>query len=102
MSESSLGGTGSNLVDMGRSVVRVILGAEVAPARRLFFGGLSVRNVCGVLAGAIGVKLGASLVNRNQVNVGTIPGPPLPRLDPGARRVGVIAHRQVRGGAESS
>lgn len=44
-------------------------GVASARNRRI---GQPVRKVCGVLTGAAGVKLGASLVDRNHVNMGTI------------------------------
>jgi hypothetical protein len=102
VSEASLCGTGSNLVDMGRFVARERFVRNSAHPLRSQRGRLSAGNVCGVPAEATGAKLGTSLVDRNQVNVGTIPGSPFPRRDPVSRRVGVIAHRQVRGGAEPS
>jgi len=50
--------------------VRVSRVVGVAPARNCGFG-QPVRKVCGVLTGAAGVKLGASLVDRIHVNMGT-------------------------------
>jgi hypothetical protein len=84
-----------NLADMGRIVVRAnrVVRCSARPSVQTGTGGLSAGKVCGVPAEAAGAKLGASLVDRNQVNVGTILGPPFPRPDPGSRRVGVIAHR---------
>src|SRR6266576_3800040 len=38
----------------------------------LSWSGLPVRKVCGVLTGTVGVKSGASLVDRIHVNMGTI------------------------------
>lgn len=82
-----------NLADMGRPVVRVDLIVVKRPLiRAAGAGGLPVGKVCGVPAGAIGAKLGASLVDRNQVNVGTTPGLSLPGPNRDLGRVGVIAH----------
>jgi hypothetical protein len=50
--------------------VRVNRGLGVAPAQGSFLGSLWGK-VCGVLAGAVGVKPGASLVDRMHVNMGT-------------------------------
>jgi hypothetical protein len=94
--EASLRGTDPNLADLGRYVVRVsrtVLRPDVRLVVRTGVAGQPVRNVCGVLAGATGVKPGAALVDREEVNTGTIPGPPFPRSDPGSWRVGVIAHQ---------
>ena len=54
--------------------VRVNLVLGVAPARRV--AGQFVEKVCGVSAKAAGVKLDASLVDRNHVNMGTTAGSP--------------------------
>jgi hypothetical protein len=72
--------------------VRVNCRLGVAPARK---GKDSVSGspwgiVCGVLAGAAGEELGASLINRNQVNTGTIPDPPFPYRNPMVWRVGPL------------
>ena len=83
-----------NLADVGRTVVRVDLLLDEAPARHrwLVVGSPRGRSVA-YPRGTIGAKLGTSLVDRNQVNVGTTLDPPFPRPEPGSRRVGVIAHR---------
>jgi hypothetical protein len=82
-----------NLADVGRPVVRVDLSLVKRPLiRAAGAGGLPVGKVCGVPVGAIGVKLGASLVDRNQVNVGTTPCLSLPGSIRDLGRVGVIAH----------
>jgi hypothetical protein len=80
--EASLCGADSNLADVGRHVVRVsrkVLRRDVRPVVRTRIGGQPTGKVCGVLVGATGVKPGASLVDRKQVNTGTIPGCPFPR-----------------------
>jgi hypothetical protein len=80
--EAPLCGTDSNLADVGRYVVRVSRKAvrrDVRPTVRTGIGGQPTGKVCGVLVGATGVKPGASLVDRKQVNTGTIPGCPFPR-----------------------
>lgn len=92
VSESSLCGTDSNLADMGRVVVRVIRSGKGwrpfgSPSGAV---GQPAKKVCGVLAGATGVKPGASLVDRKEVNTGTSPGPPSPRAEPGSWRVGAL------------
>jgi hypothetical protein len=50
--------------------VRVSQVKGVAPARD-FIPGQPVKKVCGVFTGAAGVKLSASLVDREHVNMGT-------------------------------
>src|ERR1700727_1694157 len=61
--------------------------------------GLPVLNVRGVGAGAAGVELGASLVDREQVNTGTACGSPAAVL-PGQRGEGTLpAVGPGRGGA---
>lgn len=63
---------------------------------------MSVGKVCGVPAGAIGVKLGASLVDREQVNTGTGPGSSLVVPQPVVRWVGDHCPLMAWVGAESS
>jgi hypothetical protein len=41
-----------------------------------------MKKVCGVFMGTVGVKLGASLVKRTHVNMGTTPGLPFPHRTP--------------------
>jgi len=70
VSEASLCGADSNLADLGRYRGAREPMAGVAPVRECVLG-LPVEKVCGVFTGAAGVKLGASLVDRVHVNMGT-------------------------------
>ncbi len=89
------GGTGSNLVDVGRATVRVEdFGCRRRLRSRLLMSvGRPSPQFCGFGGGeAVAAKLGADPVNRNTVNVGTLPGLPLP---PSIQLGGGQAHRQL-------
>jgi hypothetical protein len=88
-------GTGSNLVDMGRVAVHVdryergrrLRNRLLTPVRR------PSEKVCGVSDGeAAAAELGADPIDRNMVNVGTVPGSPFPAS---CQLVGGQAHRQL-------
>ena len=88
-------GTGSNLVDVGRAAVRV---CPVGRGRRLRSRlltsvGRPSGKACGVPDGeAAAAKLGVDPVDRDMVNVGTVPGSPSPAS---SQLVGGQAHRQL-------
>ena len=89
------GGTGSNLVDLGRVTVRVVFycGQRRLRSRLLMSVGRPSPQFCGFGDGeAVAAKLGADPVNRDTVNVGTLPGPPFP---PSIQLGGGQAHRQL-------
>ena len=72
---------GSNLVDVGRSAAHAarVVGGRGLRSRPNAVGGEAARKVCGVLVAMLqGEELGADPVDRNVVNVGTVPAPPLP------------------------
>ena len=77
---------GSNLVDVGRSAAhaaRVVRGRGLR-SRPNAVGGEAARKVCGVLvAMLLGEELGADPVDRDVVNVGTVPVSPFPPPDLG-------------------
>lgn len=70
---------GSNLVD-GRSAARTArLGGRELRSRPNAAGGEATRKACGVLVAMLqGEELGADPVDRDVVNVGTIPALPVP------------------------
>jgi hypothetical protein len=70
----------------------------VAPVRNIF--GQLVEKVCGVSTRAAGVKLGASLVDRIHVNMGTITSFPLQNHIRWTAVDRFIANRGACGGAE--
>ncbi len=72
--------TGSDLVD-GRGAARTAraVGGWELRSRRNAAGGEAARKVCGVLAAMLqGEELGADPVDRDVVNVGTVPALPSP------------------------
>ena len=74
-------GTGSNLVDVGRVAVRVVLNVRGRRLRHRSFTsvGRPSRKACGVLDGeAAAAKLGADPADRCMVNVGTVVVLPFP------------------------
>jgi hypothetical protein len=74
---------GSNLVDVGRSAAHVAraVGGRGLRSRLNAAGGEAARKVCGVLVAMLqGEELGADPVDRDVVNVGTVPV--LPWLPP--------------------
>jgi hypothetical protein len=74
-------GTGSNLVDMGRAAVRVVVSVRQRRlrSRSVTTVGRPSRKACGVLDGeAAAAKLGADPANRCMVNVGTVVVSPSP------------------------
>jgi hypothetical protein len=87
-------GTGSNLADLGRATVHAgqdVRGLRLR-SRLLMSVGRPSPQYCGFGGGeAVAAKLGADPVNRDTVNVGTLPG--LPSL-PSIRLVSGQAHRQ--------
>lgn len=87
------GGTGSNLVDLGRATVRDGFYRGRRLRSRLFTSvGRPSPQYCGFGDGeAVAAKLGADPVNRDTVNVGTLPGlPSLPSIGLASGQ----AHRQ--------
>ena len=89
------GGTGSNLVDLGRATVRVdqyVCGRRLR--NRLFASvGRPSPQCCGFGDGeAVAAKLGTDPADRHTVNVGTVPRSPSPASN---RLVGGQAHRQL-------
>ena len=88
-------GTGSNLVDVGRAAVRVVLnvrGRRLRSRSLMSVGRLS-RKACGVLGGeAAAAKLGADPADRCMVNVGTVVVLPFPVS---IRLVGGQVHRRL-------
>jgi hypothetical protein len=96
---------GSNLVDMGRNAARGTppCGGVSTPKPGCDAGGEATVKVCGVAVGeAAGVELDAKLIDRFQVNAGTVPG----RSGTSVIRTGVpdrnVAVRRRRDGAEAS
>jgi len=88
------GGTGSNLVDLGRATVRADQFAcgQRLRSRLLMSVGRPSPQCCGFGDGeAVAAKLGADPANRDTVNVGTLPGLPSP---PSSQLGGGQAHRQ--------
>lgn len=89
------GGTGSNLVDLGRATVRdgFYCGGRRLRSRLSMPVGRPSPQCCGFGGGeAVAAKLGADPVDRDIVNVGTLPGlPSLPSIGLG----GGQAHRQL-------
>lgn len=77
---------GSNLVDVGRiaaRAVRDVVGRGLR-SRPNAAGGEAARKVCGVLVAMLsGEELGADPVDRDVVNVGTVPESPFPSPDVG-------------------
>jgi len=73
-------GTGSNLVDVGRVAVRVEPShGETTPKPTIDVGGEATVNACGVAVGeAAAAELSADPVDRDVVNVGTVPVLPFP------------------------
>ena len=72
---------GSNLVDVGRSAAHTVraVGGRGLRSRPNAVGGEAARKACGVLAAMLsGEELGADPVDRDVVNVGTVPVPPSP------------------------
>jgi len=72
---------GSNLVDVGRSAAHAVRvgGGRGLRSRRNAAGGEAARKGCGVLvAMLLGEELGADPVDRDVVNVGTVPVSPSP------------------------
>jgi len=95
------GGTGSNLVDLGRATVRAVLysrGLRLR-SRPLMSVGRPSPQCCGFGGGeAVAAELGADPVDRHTVNVGTLVGLPSPSS---SLLVGGQAHRRLmawRGG----
>jgi hypothetical protein len=72
---------GSHLVDVGRGAAHAVRGGRGRGLRSRpnAVGGEATRKVCGVLVAMLqGEELGADPVDRNVVNVGTAPEPPVP------------------------
>jgi hypothetical protein len=72
---------GSNLVDVGRSAAHAVrdVGGRGLRSRPNAVGGDATRKVCGVLVAMLqGEELGANPIDRDVVNVGTVPVPPSP------------------------
>jgi hypothetical protein len=72
---------GSNLVDVGRIAAHAVraVGGRGLRSRPNAAGGEAARKVCGVLVAMLqGEELGADPVDRDVVNVGTVPVPPSP------------------------
>jgi hypothetical protein len=72
---------GSNLVDVGRSAAHAVrdVGGRGLRSRPNAVGGEATRKDCGVLVAMLqGEELGANPVDRDVVNVGTVPVPPSP------------------------
>jgi hypothetical protein len=72
---------GSNLVDLGRSAAHTVrvVGGRGLRSRPNAVGGEAARKACGVLVAMLqGEELGADPVDRNVVNVGTVPALPSP------------------------
>ena len=98
------GGTGSNLVDVGRATVRdgFYCGKRRLRSRLLTSVGRPSLHICGFGDGeAVAADLGADPANRDTVNVGTLVGSPFP---PPGQGGGGQAHRQLmawRGGGGS-
>ena len=72
---------GSNLVDVGRSAAHAVraVGGRGLRSRPNAVGGEAARKVCGVLVAMLqGEELGADPVDRDVVNVGTVPVSPFP------------------------
>ena len=72
---------GSNLVDVGRIAAHAVCDGcgRGLRSRPNAVGGEATRNVCGVLVAMLqGEELGADPVDRDVVNVGTVPRPPVP------------------------
>jgi hypothetical protein len=72
---------GSNLVDVGRSAAHAVRDARGRGLRSRpnAVGGEAARKACGVLVAMLqGEELGADPVDRDVVNVGTVPVPPSP------------------------
>jgi hypothetical protein len=69
---------GSNLVDVGRIAAHAVRDrGRGLRSRRNAVGGEAARKVCGVLVAMLqGEELGADPVDRDVVNVGTVPVPP--------------------------
>ena len=89
------GGTGSNLVDLGRATVRAALYSrgQRLRSRPLTSAGRPSPQCCGFGGGeAVAAELGAGPVNRDTVNVGTISGSPFPAS---IGLVGGQAHRRL-------
>lgn len=89
-------GTGSNLADMGRDAVHAELIDGEATLRTGMGPGLggheeSLRRTRGDAAGA---ELGTDPVDRNTMNMGTLPSLPLPAC---CQRVGGQGHRHLLG-----
>jgi len=82
---------GSNLVDVGRSAAhaaRAVVGGRGLRSRSNAAGGEAARKVCGVLvAMLLGEELGADPVDRDVVNVGTVPVSPPPPPSGGGGQV---------------
>jgi hypothetical protein len=70
---------GSNLVDVGRIAAHAVRDCgRGLRSRRNAVGGEAARKVCGVLVAMLqGEELGADPVDRDVVNVGTVPVPPI-------------------------
>jgi hypothetical protein len=98
------GGTGSNLVDLGRATVRAVLYSrgQRLRSRPLMSAGRPSPQCCGFGGGeAVAAELGADPVDRHTVNVGTLVGLPSPSS---SLLVGGQAHRRPlawRGGGGS-
>ena len=92
------GGTGSNLVDLGRATVRAdqhVRGRRLR-SRLLMLVGRPSPQCCGFGGGeAVAEELGADPANRDTVNVGTLVGSPYP---PPGQGGGGQAHRQLMAG----
>ncbi|MGH3848898.1 MAG: hypothetical protein ACRDRT_04215 [Pseudonocardiaceae bacterium] len=71
---------GSNLVDVGRIAAHAVRGrGRGLRSRPNAVGGEATGKVCGVLVAMLqGEELGADPVDREMVNVGTVPEPPFP------------------------
>jgi len=81
---------GSNLVDVGRSAAHAVraVGGRGLRSRSNATGGEAARKVCGVLvAMLLGEELGADPVDRDVVNVGTVPVSPSPPPSGGGGQV---------------
>ena len=73
--------TGSNPVDVGRDAAHAVCDVcgRGLRSRPNAVGGEAARKVCGVLVAMLqGEELGADPVDRDMVNVGTVPEPPYP------------------------
>lgn len=98
------GGTGSNLVDLGRATVRVDEDVRRRRLRSRLFApvGRPSPRCCGFGGGeAVAAELGADPVDRHTVNVGTLVGSPSPPPSQGGDGQ---AHRRLmawRGGGGS-